>query len=143
VARSKPSSGKKHKPQRSTAARLDIDGAHARGRETEQARVSRWTIGIAAMVAAATIVSGGLAFQFLTGWQHAFSGGSRANARTTFVGSNTCASCHQGEAELWRSSQHGLAMQHATDASVLGDFSNASFDYYRRIGAWRFLQREL
>jgi hypothetical protein len=68
VARSKPSSGKKHKPQRSTAARLDIDGAHARGRETEQARVSRRSIVIAAVVAAATIVSGSLAFQFLTGW---------------------------------------------------------------------------
>jgi predicted CXXCH cytochrome family protein len=130
VARSKPSSGKKHKPQRPTAARLDIDGAHARGRETEQARVSRRSIVIAAVVAAATIVSGSLAFQFLTGWQHAFSGGSRADARTSFVSSNTCATCHRGEAELWRSSQHGLAMQHATGKSVLGDFSGASFDYY-------------
>jgi predicted CXXCH cytochrome family protein len=131
VARSKRSSGKKHRSQRSAAARLDTDGAHVRQRDTEQARVSRRTIVIAAMVAAATIVSGSLAFQFLTdGWQHAFSSGAPADARTTFVGSNTCASCHQGEAELWRPSQHGLAMQHATDKSVLGDFSDASFDYY-------------
>ena len=30
-----------------------------------------------------------------------------------------------------RSSQHKLAMQHATDKSVLGNFENASFTYYR------------
>jgi hypothetical protein len=63
VARSGRSSGKKHGSQSSTAARLDIDGAHARRRDTEQARVSRRTIVIAAMVAAATIVSGGLALR--------------------------------------------------------------------------------
>jgi len=48
----------------------------------------------------------------------------------TFVGSETCAQCHQTEARLWRSSQHKLAMDHATDASVLGDFNDARFDYY-------------
>ena len=46
-----------------------------------------------------------------------------------FVGSETCAQCHPGEAELWRSSQHSHAMDHATDSTVLGDFNNASFDY--------------
>ncbi len=48
----------------------------------------------------------------------------------TFVGSETCAGCHRAEAELWRSSQHQLAMQHATDKAVLGDFNGASFDYH-------------
>ena len=48
----------------------------------------------------------------------------------TFVGSKTCAGCHRAEAELWRVSQHKQAMDHATDKSVLGDFSNATFDYY-------------
>ncbi len=51
-------------------------------------------------------------------------------AAATFVGSDTCAGCHRNEADLWRSSQHRLAMQHATGKSVLGDFNNASFDYY-------------
>jgi predicted CXXCH cytochrome family protein len=50
-----------------------------------------------------------------------------------FVGSEACAGCHHAEAKLWRSSQHKLAMQHATEDSVLGDFNNASFDYY---GVW-------
>jgi predicted CXXCH cytochrome family protein len=54
--------------------------------------------------------------------------GLEANA--TFVGSETCAGCHQSEAELWQGSQHKLAMAHATDKSVLGDFSDATFDYF-------------
>jgi predicted CXXCH cytochrome family protein len=48
----------------------------------------------------------------------------------TFVGSDTCAGCHRAEARLWDASQHKAAMQHATDKTVLGDFSEASFDYY-------------
>jgi tetratricopeptide (TPR) repeat protein len=48
----------------------------------------------------------------------------------TFVGSETCAGCHQAEASMWQGSQHKLAMQHASDKSVLGDFNDASFDYY-------------
>ncbi len=48
----------------------------------------------------------------------------------TFVGSDACAQCHPAEAKLWRNSQHKLAMAHATDTSVLGDFNEASFDYY-------------
>ena len=47
-----------------------------------------------------------------------------------FVGSETCAGCHRGEADLWRTSQHKLAMDHATEKSVLGDFNDASFEYY-------------
>jgi predicted CXXCH cytochrome family protein len=48
----------------------------------------------------------------------------------TFVGSESCASCHQAEAGLWQGSQHQLAMAHATDKSVLGDFSGVTFDYF-------------
>lgn len=48
----------------------------------------------------------------------------------SFVGSQTCAGCHQTEAKLWEASQHKAAMQHATDKTVLGDFNDAGFDYY-------------
>jgi len=48
----------------------------------------------------------------------------------TFVGSETCAGCHQAEAKLWDSSQHKAAMQHATGKTVLGDFNHAGFDYF-------------
>src|SRR6266851_1621159 len=34
------------------------------------------------------------------------------------------------EAKLWRTSQHRLAMDHATDRSVLGDFSGATVEHY-------------
>jgi predicted CXXCH cytochrome family protein len=77
---------------------------------------------------AAIVVAGGLVFLFLTdGWRDARSG---AVAAATFVGSETCAGCHRAEAELWRASQHRLAMQHAADKTVLGDFNDASFDHY-------------
>src|SRR5262249_29813662 len=55
--------------------------------------------------------------------------GNRAEA-ATFVGSETCAGCHRAEAELWRSSQHRHAMDHATEKTVLGDFSDVAFEYY-------------
>jgi Flp pilus assembly protein TadD len=52
------------------------------------------------------------------------------SAGAAFVGSETCAGCHQSQAKLWQSSQHERAMAHATDKSVLGDFNDTSFDYY-------------
>jgi predicted CXXCH cytochrome family protein len=55
---------------------------------------------------------------------------ARDASAATFVGSATCAGCHQAEAKLWHTSQHKHAMDHATDKSVLGDFNDASFDYY-------------
>ena len=89
---------------------------------------ARTRIVIVAAAAAVAALSGGAAW--LAGrnapWAH-FLGTA---AQPTFVGSETCAQCHPAEAKLWHSSQHKLAMQHATDASVLGDFSDASFDYY-------------
>ncbi len=53
-----------------------------------------------------------------------------ASAALSYVGSATCASCHPGEAKLWEGSHHKAAMDHATDASVLGDFSNATFAHF-------------
>ena len=48
----------------------------------------------------------------------------------TYVGSAVCAGCHEREAKLWSGSHHQLAMDHATDESVLGDFANATFEHY-------------
>jgi predicted CXXCH cytochrome family protein len=45
-----------------------------------------------------------------------------------FVGAAECATCHEQENSLWRGSHHQLAMQPATDSTVLGDFNHASFD---------------
>ena len=57
-----------------------------------------------------------------------------------FVGSERCADCHRGQYEEWRSSHHALAMQPATEDSVLGDFSGASLDYFGERAT--FLQRD-
>ena len=62
----------------------------------------------------------------------AVSSGVRAEAPPplSYVGSAACASCHEAEAKLWSGSHHKLAMAHATDASVLGDFKNATFEHF-------------
>jgi predicted CXXCH cytochrome family protein len=74
------------------------------------------------------VAAAGIGFYYFNG------GGSAWNARdasaATFVGSETCAGCHRAEAEQWQASQHKQAMDHATDKSVLGDFSNATFNYH-------------
>jgi len=44
-----------------------------------------------------------------------------------FVGSRACGKCHIVQFKSWQGSHHQLAMQAATDASVLGNFSNAQF----------------
>ena len=44
----------------------------------------------------------------------------------TFVGSKACGDCHHEELKRWIGSHHQLAMQPATDASVLGNFSGAT-----------------
>ena len=46
-----------------------------------------------------------------------------------YVGSENCRQCHSREFELWRGSDHQLAMQHATPETVLGNFDNATFRY--------------
>lgn len=46
----------------------------------------------------------------------------------SFVGGRVCAECHAVEAERWAASDHDLAMQVATEATVLGDFGNVTFE---------------
>jgi predicted CXXCH cytochrome family protein len=53
-----------------------------------------------------------------------------ADPAATFAGSEACGGCHQAETKLWQSSHHKLAMDHASDKSVLGNFADASFDYH-------------
>jgi predicted CXXCH cytochrome family protein len=60
-----------------------------------------------------------------------------------FVGRAQCAPCHAEETARWTGSHHDLAMQEATEASVLGNFDDASFEqfgvtsrFYRKDGAF-------
>ncbi|MGB2958907.1 MAG: hypothetical protein WBD30_08460, partial [Bacteroidota bacterium] len=51
-------------------------------------------------------------------------------AAASFVGRSRCAECHKREHDLWQGSDHDLAMQPATEETVLGDFENASYTYH-------------
>jgi hypothetical protein len=46
-------------------------------------------------------------------------------AERGYVGAGVCGECHQKELELWKGSDHDLAMMAATAETVLGDFEDA------------------
>ncbi|MEX2175006.1 MAG: ammonia-forming cytochrome c nitrite reductase subunit c552 [Pirellulaceae bacterium] len=56
--------------------------------------------------------------------------GLPADAQATFVGRQSCVQCHQPEHEQWTGSHHDLAMDVATEATVLGDFNDAELEHY-------------
>lgn len=43
-----------------------------------------------------------------------------------YVGKESCIECHHNEYEDWKGSHHDMAMTHASDSTVRGDFNNAS-----------------
>lgn len=47
-----------------------------------------------------------------------------------FVGRDTCAECHQTQIDQWTGSDHDLAMDHANENTVLGDFDNAQLEHF-------------
>ncbi len=59
----------------------------------------------------------------------AAAGSPSGDGPAAFVGRQACAACHPEEHERWRGSHHDLAMAEATEATVLGDFDDASFSY--------------
>lgn len=59
------------------------------------------------------------------------------------IGSRACIACHAEAGRLWQGSAHARSMQHATPASVLGDFADARFSqgglssrFFRRAGGY-------
>jgi tetratricopeptide (TPR) repeat protein len=56
--------------------------------------------------------------------------GPSAAASATFVGREACRGCHAEEYRRWKGSHHDLAMEEATEKTVLGNFDNASFTHY-------------
>jgi predicted CXXCH cytochrome family protein len=93
---------------------------------SESGIFSKRRIWIGAVVASAIVALAGFGFHFRNSSEIKLEDSSVA----TFVGSETCAGCHDAEAKLWDASQHKAAMAHATEKTVLGDFNDASFDYY-------------
>ena len=55
---------------------------------------------------------------------------TRADEAAQYVGVEVCAGCHETQAEQWKKSHHALAMENATPATVLGDFSGVSVEHF-------------
>jgi predicted CXXCH cytochrome family protein len=112
-------------------SRAATRGAQAPARP-QRARLPQGRFLLALGLGAGLVVVAGLGLQLLKGHTHEaaplrlFGDASAAS----FVGSTACGGCHQKQAELWHGSQHRHAMDHATEATVLGDFSGATFDYF-------------
>jgi hypothetical protein len=56
--------------------------------------------------------------------------GAGADQPATFVGAQACAGCHTAQFDAWKGSHHALAMQKATERTMLGDFADASLDHF-------------
>lgn len=53
--------------------------------------------------------------------------GLPSDAVATYIGRDSCAECHQQEVDAFHGSDHDLAMDYATDETVLGDFNDVTF----------------
>lgn len=53
-----------------------------------------------------------------------------AGAEAQYVGSQSCIQCHQAEGSKWRGSHHDLAMDRASESTVLGDFAGAELEHF-------------
>jgi predicted CXXCH cytochrome family protein len=137
VARNKNRAGKSDKLSRRAATLKPAEiAADVWGHDAHAPLLRSWKSKprIAALVAVMALAIGGPAVVFVTEGRFVLLGAFRTSAAPapalTFVGSETCAGCHQAETALWKESQHKHAMQHTSAASVLGNFDDASFDYY-------------
>ena len=54
---------------------------------------------------------------------------SQASATEGYVGSKQCIECHETEYKQWQGSHHDMAMRHAKEDSVLGNFDNFTFKF--------------
>lgn len=94
--------------------------------------MTRRTVLLVGIAAAVTAVALGAALLLQgrgTGSRTDAPAAGPAPLAATFVGSDTCRGCHAAEFDAWAPSQHARAMQPATEATVLGDFSGARYSH--------------
>jgi Flp pilus assembly protein TadD len=124
----------RHQPTR--RSRKKAAGEPKKAIETQISRsrlLSKPVMWVALAAVAFIVLLGVIAVQKGTGGLRSLAEGRSfegASAPATFVGSESCAGCHHAQAKLWQGSQHQLAMAHATERSVLGDFADATFEYF-------------
>ena len=71
-------------------------------------------------------ITAGMICIFILSIAHPAKAQAQSDTAATYVGAEACATCHAPETELWKASHHALAMQKASAATVLGDFTNAA-----------------
>jgi tetratricopeptide (TPR) repeat protein len=71
---------------------------------------------------------------------HYRAGQVQEGSAADFIGSEKCRTCHQPEYELWKGSNHFHAMDVASEASVRGDFNDATFERFGIIS--RFYRKD-
>ncbi|EMI18911.1 tetratricopeptide repeat-containing protein, partial [Rhodopirellula maiorica SM1] len=52
-----------------------------------------------------------------------------AGIEAQYVGRTACIDCHRDQAEAFKGSHHDLAMDVATEETVLGDFNDVTFEH--------------
>ncbi|MFG0287993.1 MAG: multiheme c-type cytochrome [Rhodopirellula sp. JB044] len=72
-----------------------------------------------AVVAVGVLVAGGVMADYLRALPE--------DAVATFVGRDACVECHETETQAYTGSHHDMAMDLATDETVLGDFNDVTF----------------
>jgi predicted CXXCH cytochrome family protein len=75
------------------------------------------------LLAAIIVLVAGIAWGLILRWTPPLPAAS-------FAGSEACAACHAEAFSLWQQSHHRHAMEAADAGSVLGDFRDATFDYF-------------
>jgi tetratricopeptide (TPR) repeat protein len=61
--------------------------------------------------------------------KNGFAGVDNNYSESTFVGSESCKSCHENEYALWKNSHHDQAMKIADSTSILANFNNTTFTH--------------
>lgn len=57
-------------------------------------------------------------------------GKTESTLTAEYLGRESCKPCHQKEYDLFQGSDHDMAMDHATNETVLGDFNDVSFTHF-------------
>ena len=103
-------------------------GSHAAPGADRPPRRFRWALGVAFLSLAV------LVYLWISPWPGTSARRSAvidaAAAAPTFVGGRACAECHANEAAAWKGSHHDLAMQPASESTVLGRFDSAALTQF-------------
>lgn len=54
---------------------------------------------------------------------------SSLDTQASYVGSDACVDCHQEQSKSWQGSHHDMAMKHADEKSVLGNFEQQTVEF--------------